>query len=124
MPQEVSFDQQNRIVTVRISGESTKEDHLNARDEALKICQKTGCSKILVDLRGLEMMDVTVFGCFKFGESVSMNSPHVRIAHVMPEDAGIRENIRFTSTVEKNRGKGTGEFETLEEARQWLLGAE
>ena len=117
----VSFDQQNGIVKIQISGESTKEDHYAARDEALRMCQEKRCSKLLVDLRKLNTKRFSVIGCFSFGESVSMKSPDVQIAHVLPKDTKSREDVKFTSTVEANRGKSTGEFETIEEAKNWLL---
>jgi len=60
-------------------------------------------------------------GCFIFGESVAYTLPTVLIAHVLPTDAKSREDVRFTSTVEANRGRSTGEFETIKEARKWLL---
>ena len=121
MPHTVSFDQQNGIIKIRISGDSTKEDHYMARDKALKICQEKGCTKLLVDLRKLNTKTFSVIGCFSFGESVSLKSPNIQIAHVLPRDAKSREDIKFTSTVEANRGKSTGEFDTMAEAKKWLL---
>lgn len=121
MPYAVTYNQADAIVNVQVSGAATKADHYAARDEALRLCQAHKCTKILVDLRALDTHAISTMGCFTFGESLARTSPVVWIAHVLPSEARAREDVRFTSTVESNRGKPTGEFETLEEARAWLL---
>jgi len=36
-------------------------------------------------------------------------------------DLRSRGDVRFTSTVEINRGRSAREFDSIEEARRWLL---
>jgi len=62
--------------------------------------------------------------CFSFGESLAASPLHLRVAHVLPEDARSAGDVRFTSTVVANRGMPTGEFKSIEEARRWLLETE
>ena len=120
MPYEVSFDEDQGIVNVRVSGTATRDDHYGARDEAFWLCQQNGCSKLLVDLRELDTSGISTTGCFTFGVALSKTAPEVRIAHVMPANDKSSEDVEFTSSVAANRGKSTGEFKTVEEARKWL----
>jgi hypothetical protein len=121
MPYEVSFDKIERIVKVRVSGPATRDDHFSARNEALRLCQENRCSRLLVDLHELNTEHVSTGGCFTFGESVVRSLPGIRLAHVLPKDARSREDVKFTSTVEANRGGLVREFDGIEEARGWLL---
>jgi hypothetical protein len=121
MPYTVAFSEKDGIVYVRISGATSKEDHYAARDEAFRLCQQHGCARLLVDLRELDTSEFSTTRCFAFGESTARTPPYARIAHVLPPSGKSRADVRFTSTVEANRGKPTGEFETTEEARRWLL---
>lgn len=122
MPYEVSFDESDGIVSVRVSGTASKDDHFAAREKAFRLCKKHGCMKVVVDLRELNTEGLSTAGCFSFGEAVAEALPSVRLAHVMPALARARADVRFTSTVESNRGSATREFDTLGEARAWLLG--
>lgn len=120
MPYKVSFDKSDGIVSVIVSGIATKEDHYAARDEAFKLCRGKKCSKVLIDLRDLHAENYSTMECFTFGESVVLKAPSVRLAHVLPKNIESREQTRFTSNVEANRGLHTNEFTTIEEARDWL----
>jgi hypothetical protein len=60
-------------------------------------------------------------GCFSFGEKVADSMRHLRLAHVLPGDDKSKADVRFTSTVEANRGILSREFDTVEKAQQWLL---
>ena len=118
---KVSFDEDAGIVLVRIVGSAIHEEHCAARDEAVRLCQDKRCSKLLVDLRELATERSSTMSCFSFGESLAGVPLRLRIAHVLPADAGSAKDVKFTSAVEANRGQLTGEFNTVEEARQWLL---
>ena len=121
MPYEVSFDKIDRIVEVRVSGLATHDDHCAARDEALRLGQENRCSRLLVDLRELDTTRSSAMDCFTFGETLARSSPGVRLAHVLPKEARSREAVRFTSIVEANRGGLVREFDSFDEAREWLL---
>ncbi len=121
MPYSVSFNKDDGIITIRVSGKVHHDEHFAAYEEALRLCQEHMCSRMLVDLRELNTSRSSTVGCFLFGESVAKASTCLRIAHVMPADAKSKEDVEFTSTVEANRGVLTGMFETIDEAKNWLL---
>ncbi|MBN2013301.1 hypothetical protein JW960_28480 [candidate division KSB1 bacterium] len=87
----------------------------------MKFCQEQNISRLLVDLRDLNTKNIATSGCYSFGASLALTCPLLRIAHILPKDRKSNDDVRFTSTVETNRGIMTGEFSTVEEARDWLL---
>jgi len=122
MAYSVSFDEENGIVCVTFSGSAVKDDHYSAFDEALRLCKEHVCSKLLVDFSGLCASTISTMESFAIGEAVAKNPFNLRIAHVFPKHARARENVHFASAVEVNRGRVTREFETGEQARNWLQG--
>jgi hypothetical protein len=118
----VSFDEEKGIIMIRVIGSATHEDHCAVRNEAVRLCKSSRCSKLLVDLRELTTERSSTMDCFSFGESVASVPQHFRVAHVLPRDAKSAGDVRFTSIVEANRGKITREFGSIEEAEQWLIG--
>ncbi|MBN1764103.1 MAG: hypothetical protein JW860_02505 [Sedimentisphaerales bacterium] len=121
MPYEVIYNESDGIVGVRVWGEATENEHYAAREEAFRLCREHDCIRLLVDLHELSTKHSTVNGCFSFGESLAKISPGIRIAHIMPTDSLSIKDVRFTTTVEANRGVQTCSFNTAEEARTWLL---
>jgi hypothetical protein len=121
MPYSVTLDEKEGIVRVALSGQLTHADHCSVLDEVLRIHQAAGASRILVDMRELDTVRSSAMDCFSFGESLAKKMPSVRIAHVVPVDTKSRRDVRFTSTVEANRGVVSAQFETLDEAEGWLL---
>jgi hypothetical protein len=109
------------LVLVSVASPCTKDDHYAALDQALALCEQHKCSRLLVDLRNLSAETFSTFGCFTFGRNVAERTRYLKIAHVLPSERRSKENVIFTSTVEANRGKTTGEFATIEEAKVWLL---
>ena len=120
-PYTASFDEEAKIVRVRVIGSVTHEDHCAARDNAVKLCESNRCSKLLVDLRELSTERSSKMDCFSFGEMLARTPQQLHIAHVLPTDSKSAEDVRFTSKVMHNRGKITAEFYSIEEAEQWLL---
>ncbi|MCK5842003.1 MAG: hypothetical protein KAH31_07540 [Candidatus Sabulitectum sp.] len=123
MEYSVVFSEEDAIVQVTILSRATEKDHFAAMNEVFKLCREHSCSSILVDLREMNSQAFSTFECFTFGKIFAERSPHFWLAHVLPADSETRNDVKFTSTVEANRGKSTGEFATVEEARQWLLEA-
>lgn len=121
MPYRAYYNNNDNIVIVRVSDTATIDDHLAAREQALKLCKENKCLQIIVDLSSLEINNMSIMECFTFGESFAKPFISLQIAHVMPRNAKSREDVRLASTVESNRGNFTREFETFEEARKWLL---
>ena len=117
----LSFDETDVIITVKVSGTPTHEDHCVVRDEALQLCRDKHCSKLLVDLRELNTQQSSTMNCYAFGESLARLFPGICIAHVLPVSIKSKKDIKFTSTVEANRGAITGDFEDIVKAREWLL---
>jgi hypothetical protein len=106
---------------VTVSGEATKREHFAARDKALSLCEEHGCAKILVDLHDLASSSLSTMESFYFGEHIANFPQLIRLAHVLPKHPKARQNVVFSSNVQANRGKETGEFTTVEEARNWLV---
>lgn len=121
MPYIVSFDLSDRIATVKVSGMLSHDDHLKVRNEALLLCQEKHCSNILVDLSELITTSSSVINCFNFGETFARTSSNIRVAHILPKDAKAKEDVRFVSNVGANRGLIIKDFETINEARKWLI---
>ncbi|MBN2437201.1 MAG: hypothetical protein JXL20_01220 [Deltaproteobacteria bacterium] len=120
MPYSVSFAEEGFVLVV-VSSPCTRDDHYSAMNQAVTLTERHVCSSLLVDLRELSTEAFSTTGCFTFGKKLAETTTHLKIAHVLPSDAKSSQDVRFTSTVEANRGKTTGEFSTVEEARQWLL---
>ena len=124
MPYEVALDIGNKIVMVHVSGQATIDEHIAARKQAFQLCLKKMYNRMLVDLHDLDTQGVaSTIGCFEFGESLAdvKMTQDLRIAHILPEQTRSRSDVEFTSTVAANRGRLVAEFQTLEDARKWLL---
>ena len=117
----ISFDRELGIIIVRVFGMATHDDHFAARDEAIKLCHKEHCSKLLVDLRKLNTQYSSTMDCFSFGKSVSSLYPGLIVAHVLPYETKSKKDVKFTSTVETNRGITSKEFEDIDKAKNWLF---
>jgi aminoglycoside phosphotransferase (APT) family kinase protein len=120
MPYAVSYSKEG-FVTARVWGEASKEDHFLARDESARLCREKRCSRLLVDLRDLSTTHLTTTEFLQFGQLLAKAATSIRLAHVVPKDPRSRADVRFTSTVEANRGVETSEFETIDAAKEWLL---
>ncbi len=121
MSYTVSFDHNDRLVIIQISRTSTFNDCCTAREEALRLCNKQHCPKLLVDIRELKNNRPSPVDCYYFGESLSYAQLPFYIAHVMPTDVTIHEDAHFIRTVAVNRGVSLKEFEDIDEARTWLM---
>lgn len=121
MTYKVFIDKDNALVNVSISGKATNANHLAARDEVLRMCKEGGCLKLLVDLSDLDTEGISTTNCFEFGESFARVMPRIMVASILPKDTKSRQDVRFTSTVASNRGLIAREFDTDEEAKDWLL---
>lgn len=79
---------------------------------------------MLGDLHKLDTEKSSTTECFEFGEALAQGdiATATRIAHVLPKDNPKSvKDVRFTATVDANRGRITGLFKTIDEAKQWLL---
>ncbi|MFH1144805.1 MAG: hypothetical protein V1774_09705 [Candidatus Eisenbacteria bacterium] len=124
MPHEISLDERNAVVRVRVSGAATHEEHLAARLEAAGLCRAKGWPRMLVDLRDLKTAEtVTTVSCFEFGSSYrTADLPDAcRIAHILPQAARARRDVEFVATVGLNRGILLRNFTDSDEAMRWLV---
>ena len=124
MPYEVEVDEENAIVVVRVWGSATRGDHLAARNEAAKLCDKFKLKKLMIDLQDLKTgKGISMIGCFRFGESLTQGllPNDIRIAHVMPADKKAYQAVEFAATVAQNRGGAVKDFATSSDAKQWLV---
>jgi hypothetical protein len=123
MPYKVSYDKQDKIVIVRVFGKAIHDEHRFARKEAFQLCKENNCSGILVDLLDLDTEKSTTLGCYESGESLAQGvvSPTTRIANVLPKDPKSAADVKFTVTVAANRGRITDVFDSIDEAKRWLI---
>jgi hypothetical protein len=121
MPYTVSYDKKNKVVRIQVFGIDEVDDHYSARDEAFQLCKKNKCAKLLVDLSKLDIKLRGSFGCFLFGKSVIKKSPDIKIAHVLPLDVATRDDIKFIQIAESSQGGYCREFDTVDDALNWLI---
>ncbi|MCP4581584.1 MAG: hypothetical protein GY839_08175 [candidate division Zixibacteria bacterium] len=124
MPYEVTVDEVNEIILVRVWDFATHNDHLNARSAAAKMCDKRQFKNLLIDLKDLKTgKGVTMMSSFRFGETLTKEVLPVdtRIAHVMPSDSDAHRAVLYATNAAKKQGGAVKDFDTLEEACQWLL---
>jgi len=124
MPYEVTVDEMNEIILVRVWGFATHNDHLNARSEAAKLCDKHQFKKLLIDLKDLKTgKNVTMMSSFRFGETLIKGVLPVdtMIAHVMPSDSDAHRAVLYATAVAHNQGGTIKEFTAQAEAKKWLL---
>jgi hypothetical protein len=119
----IIFDAEYEFVEVRVSVEATREDRCNLRDSALRLCKEKNCSRLLVDLRQMNPSSASsTMQSYGFGEDLAKKSIGIHIAHVLGTDNKTNDNTYFMSTVATNRGALTMEFNSIENAKEWLLG--
>jgi hypothetical protein len=75
MPYAVSFNDEDGIVYVTVSGHTVKDDHYAVRDEAFRLCREHACSKLLVDLRDFDASEFSITRIFAFGEALANHPP-------------------------------------------------
>lgn len=124
MGYEISIDDRQGIVEIRLLEAVPHSEHVKARDELLEICRVRNIHRILVDARGLVTRDrPSTMELFDFGVSwsdLARRTPVV-LAGVLPRDAATRERLLFGETVATNRGFVSLAFDDIEKAREWLL---
>ncbi|MBN2210400.1 MAG: hypothetical protein JW709_03310 [Sedimentisphaerales bacterium] len=124
MPYEISADDDNQIVIARVFGRATRDDHHAAREAIARVCAEKQFWRALVNLQDLQTEGVvTTAGAFDFGKEVAddVRLKGVRMAHVLPRNDDSRNDVTFAVTVAANRGGVIGKFNTIKEARKWLL---
>lgn len=126
MGYEISIDDRQGIVEIRLLEAVPHNEHVKARDELLEICRVRNIHRVVVDARWLVIRDrPSTMELFDFGVSwseLARRTPVV-LAGVFPRDAATRERLQFGETVATNRGFVSRAFDDIEEARAWLRDA-
>lgn len=123
MPYEIETDRENQLVIAHVSGRATRAEHRAAREEAAKYCFDNGFKRLLVDLRNVDTEGVsTITSTVEFGQLLAGDErlEDVRIAHVLPKEILSRVDVDFTASIAEIKGKDSGRFTSLGEARRWL----
>lgn len=116
-----SCDDGAEIVLARSIGGASYERHVEFLEQAVRLCQQRGWSRLLFDLRELTTPDIRAVDCFAFGERLAAIPHHLRVVNVLPSDDKAAHDLRFAGIVAANRGRPVREFADLDAARSWLL---
>lgn len=116
-----SYDDGAEIVLVRSVGGVSYERHVELLEQAVRLCQQRGWSRLLFDLRELTTPGIRAVDCFAFGERLAAIPQHLRVVNVLPSDDKAAHDLRFAGIVAANRGRPVREFVDLDAARSWLL---
>ncbi|MBN1847991.1 MAG: hypothetical protein JW932_05345 [Deltaproteobacteria bacterium] len=120
MSYQILLHEKDGIVQVTFSEPAIKEDHYAALDSAIQLCNEKKISKLIGDFSNLDSSTLSTMDVFSLGKLLAKAKQVFHIAHVFPKHSKVRENIRFASNVESNRGKITREFENVKDAIIWL----
>jgi hypothetical protein len=121
VPHRIQFIDDEEILSVSISGSVELAEHMEVRREALRLCEKRGIGKILVDLEDLtgsmETLEAYDFGSTFRDDGAPVN---VILAVLLPSDPRIRKDVQFITTVARNRGLQIDGFDNRDKAQDWL----
>lgn len=121
---EVSIDEREGILQIRLEDAVPFEEHLAARARVLELCHQHRFRRILVDASELKGPALpTTLDLFEFGSTwpALASEYSVHLAGVLPQDPQVRQWLSFGDHVATNRGFQTASFENVEQARAWLL---
>lgn len=119
MSHDLYHDSENDCIILRVEGKVTLDRIRRIAPEVARICEETGCSRLLNDMSETEI-DIPVPELFKSPKIMEeSNVPRVlKRALVVPSSFG---ELGFLENVSRNRGHNLMVFRDIEEARKWLL---
>ena len=122
MPYTLLYNENHDIVELRFRDSATFKDHLDSRQEVIKLCIEKCTSKILVHLNNLDTKgSVSKKEQFEFAKSWDGNiSNKLHFAVVMPEDYDSKNEFYFIVHMSKINGIIMKEFYNEELAIKWL----
>lgn len=116
-----SFKQEGNLIYLKIEGLVTLEDGKKMQDETQKFVETTDCDKVLIDITKMsheykfsEIMQI--FG--RIPEIFPKNVKHAIVFSKTTFDVAI---AKFSEDFSFNRGINIRFFETVEDARSWLI---
>lgn len=117
----LNYDPERKIIFAIHTGKVNKEDLMTGQAEAAKLLEETGCRRILVDQRGIEL-NTSVSDEFQFsGASYHVIPDDVKVAVVINRDDPWKKDHMFMQSVNLNRGSQVVVFDDQAEAEKWLM---
>ncbi len=123
MSYEFQIERRAGYLHAVVRGVNSKENVLRYMEEILRECESSGCSRVLVE----ERLEGPRLGMMEVFDLATEASRHAlgRLSAVAYVDVHAEgDTMAFAETVAVNRGVPIKIFETVEDARAWLSGAE
>lgn len=114
MPEEVTYEQDTKLIRVRAWGEDTIEDWVASREQVIELHKTHGAFMLLVDVREQETVP-SLLDIFDFGESWPRE---IRAAILADEQSS--EDLTILETVATSRAKEMRVFYDEDMALSWL----
>ena len=120
MNYELRFREEPTYLHAIVTGRNTKENVAAYMDEVLSECQARRSSRVLIEerLEGPRLQTLDVFQVASEGSSRAFGKLKA-VAYVDVHAAG--DLMRFAETVAVNRAMPVTVFQTVADARKWLL---
>ena len=119
MPDDVRIREDLQIIQVDSHGDVTAENLKRSLEEVVRIHQKRGLSKVLVDATKQRSLPDTV-PVFQFGSELAEASRKLKFAIVSSRKTVAAQ--KFLETAAVNRGACVQVFDSVDAALAWLLG--
>ncbi|MGI9238450.1 MAG: hypothetical protein ACR2QZ_13700 [Woeseiaceae bacterium] len=117
MSQEITYDEDDRLIRIRVWGQVSIDDMVASKVECMRLHENHGANTLIVDAREQET-SAPLFDIFDFGDAWPRE---IRVAIL----AGSKtpEDLMFMETVAMQRGKIMRIFFSETEALDWLQDA-
>ncbi len=120
MPYSVTYDEETACVFVSVEGELNLSLFDNIASEVMQCIKEYGCKRILNDLRQAKPVK-SVVDIYSMPE----RAVQIGIAHTVKRAlvvSGTASEFRFLETVFINQGNIVQMFNSIDDAKRWLLG--
>jgi len=119
MPHSIEYDDKLKFLKLTVTGELNLETLRNMANSVSKMAGKTGCMKILSDLRNANPSE-KVFEIYKMPISATESgiTKSIKRALVVGNKS---EEFRFLETVFVNQGHQAKMFKIVDDAIGWLV---
>jgi hypothetical protein len=119
MSHELHYDSDADCVILRVEGTVTMDLIREIAPQAARMCEETGCRRLLNDMRSTT---INISFVELFGSPTAMDESGVSrtIKRALLVPAAFEES-QFLENVTRNRGHDLMVFRDIEEAKRWLL---